>query len=333
MNLLRLKIYCKYLLSKPTNIDIKTSKPKIFIFLAADYGNLGDVAITYAQHEYLKDKFNEYEIVEIPISKTLTGIKGVKKIINQTDIVTIIGGGNIGDLYDDIEFLRQLVIVNFPNNRIISFPQTVDFSNTKFGKERLRIAKRIYSKHKDLTIAAREEKSHQFLLNHFSNNNIIKIPDIAFTLNYNHNCLRESITVCVRNDKESTNSKEINKLINRLRENKININIIDTHVGNVYIDYDNRDKYLSDILDTFSSSQLIITDRLHGMIFAYITRTPAIVFDNTNNKISQSYEWIKDCGFIHRYNPDSDILSVHHNYFDIQSHLNNEIDKILNYIK
>lgn len=331
MNLLRLKIYCKYLLSRPTNITIKTNKPKIYIFLAADYGNLGDIAITYAQHKYLNDKFKEYEIVEIPISKTLTGIKGVRKIINKTDVITIIGGGNISDLYDDIEFLRQLVISNFPKNRIISFPQSVDFSNTKFGNKRLNTAIKIYSKHKNLTLAAREEKSYQFLLKHFSNNNIIKIPDIAFTLNYNHQGLRESLTICLRNDLEKSNSSDITNLIHSFEQDKIKY--YDTHVGNIEINHDNRMKYLNEIWNTFSSSKLIITDRLHGMIFAYITRTPAIVFDNTNNKISQSYEWIKDCGFIHLYTTDTDILSIHHNYFDIQSRLNNEIDKILNYIK
>lgn len=42
----------------------------------------------------------------------------------------------------------------------------------------------------------------------------------------------------------------------------------------------------------------MVTDRLHGMIFAYITGTPAIVFSNSNQKVKNCFEWIKDCGYI-----------------------------------
>ena len=55
---------------------------------------------------------------------------------------------------------------------------------------------------------------------------------------------------------------------------------------------------LSKIWKQFESSEWIITDRLHGMIFAFITRTPAIVIPNNNHKIGSCYEWIKNCGYI-----------------------------------
>jgi len=42
----------------------------------------------------------------------------------------------------------------------------------------------------------------------------------------------------------------------------------------------------------------VITDRLHGMIFAFITGTPAIVLPNNNGKIEHSYDWISECGYI-----------------------------------
>ena len=50
------------------NIDNKNKK--IFIFLAADYGNLGDVAITYAQKMYLQNLFPKYQVIEIPLKET-----------------------------------------------------------------------------------------------------------------------------------------------------------------------------------------------------------------------------------------------------------------------
>ena len=40
----------------------------------------------------------------------------------------------------------------------------------------------------------------------------------------------------------------------------------------------------------FQKSELVITDRLHGMIFCYITKTPCIVMPNNNHKILMTYE-------------------------------------------
>jgi pyruvyl transferase EpsI len=49
----------------------------------------------------------------------------------------------MGDLYEQIEILRQLVIQQFPCNKIISFPQTFDFSNSLNGQKQLSKAKEL----------------------------------------------------------------------------------------------------------------------------------------------------------------------------------------------
>ncbi|WP_232684040.1 polysaccharide pyruvyl transferase family protein [Leuconostoc mesenteroides] len=57
---------------------------------------------------------------------------------------------------------------------------------------------------------------------------------------------------------------------------------------------------LNSKLQEFSSSKIVITDRLHGMIVAYITGALAIVFDNQNNKVRHSYnDWLSDVDYIH----------------------------------
>ena len=48
-------------------------------------------------------------------------LKSLKGSINSEDIITIVGGGNIGDMYDDIEYCRQFIIKQFPNNKIVIF--------------------------------------------------------------------------------------------------------------------------------------------------------------------------------------------------------------------
>ena len=68
--ILRLKILLSCLRNKTEYNLGQLGKKNIFIFLGADYGNLGDVAITYAQTKYLKEHFQDYNVVEIPISQT-----------------------------------------------------------------------------------------------------------------------------------------------------------------------------------------------------------------------------------------------------------------------
>src|SRR5699024_1734022 len=59
-----------------------------------------------------------------------------------------------------------------------------------------------------------------------------------------------------------------------------------------------RKKYLERKFKEFSTSKLVVTDRLHGMIFSLITGTPCIAFDNISKKVSGVYEWFKDTGYI-----------------------------------
>ena len=40
---------------KRKKVFLEDNKKRVFVFLAADYGNIGDIAITYAQKEFLKE--------------------------------------------------------------------------------------------------------------------------------------------------------------------------------------------------------------------------------------------------------------------------------------
>lgn len=275
------------------NIRLTSDKKKAFFFLAADYGNLGDCAITVAQTKFIEENSN-YEVIEIPISKTAQGIYFVKKNITKDDIVVTVGGGNMGEMYDQIEFLRQLVIKNFPNNKIISFPQTFDFSDSLEGKKYLSTAKKNYSKHKNLHLIARERTSYKKMKSNFNQNNVYITPDIVLSLSQNLQEERHGAVLCMRSDEEKRLTSEQNSTIIDLIKNKFDkCEFYDTHIGNANLNIQERDNELHRIWQSFSNSQLVITDRLHGMIFCHITNTPALVFQNTNHKVKETYEWIK----------------------------------------
>jgi pyruvyl transferase EpsI len=269
---------------------------KAFVFLAADYGNLGDVAITYAQTQFLKDSMQDYEVVDVPISKTLEGLSMIKKIIKKNDVITTVGGGNFGDLYDQIEFYRQLVVESFPNNKVVSFPQTMDFSNSEKGKKALKQAKKCYGTHKSMTFVAREKLSFDMMKSSFINNNVILTPDIVMSLNKIEPELeRKGVVICLRDDDEKLlkpiEKAKLLELVDNNFEVKSNY---DTHINKNNLSIKERNDELVKIWKAFKKAELVITDRLHGMIFCYITKTPCLVFQNNNHKVKGSYEWIKD---------------------------------------
>ncbi len=288
--------------------QINNQNKKAFVFLAADYGNLGDVAITYAQTDFLKNSLPNYQIVDVPISKTLEGLIAIQKIIQKGDVVTTVGGGNLGNLYSQIEFYRQLVVENFPNNKIISFPQTIDFSNSDKGKKALLKAQKRYGKHTNLTFVAREQQSFEMMKQVFPKNQVILTPDIVLSLNITEPVLkRKGVVLCLRDDAEKLiTNEEQSKLLNLVKQNFDTHFNYDTHIQRDKLSLKERKSELNKIWTAFKKAELVITDRLHGMIFCYITNTPCIVFNNNNHKIEGSYQWLKHSSNINLLNKFSE---------------------------
>ena len=303
----------KYLLSKKSDFygNYDSDKQKVVVALAADYGNLGDVAIAYAQTKFLEIHFPQADIIDFPISKTFTHMKSLKSVIKPNDTITIVGGGNTGDMYDDIEFARQFVISQFPDNKIICFPQTIDFSETQYGRKALKKAIKVYGRHKNLTLSAREERSFKVFEKLFNANKIVFVPDIVLSLDESQpNFKREGITLCFRADGEKKMSNEIQeRLISQIGLHNT-IRFQDTHIDKKRMSLEEREKELDTIWTAFKKSELVITDRLHGMIFCAITSTPCIAIDNSNKKVSGVFKaWLDESkGIRIAENIDFDVL-------------------------
>lgn len=268
---------------------------KIYLFLAADYGNLGDVALTLAEIKFLNQHFPDFHVVEIIIRNVVEGLQFAQKHIQKEDMVSIVGGGNLGTLYPGLEMFRQIIIETFPKNKIISFPQSVHFPDDELGRKTLSTCKSVYSRHKNLILVAREPKSFHFLQQYFPKNQVLITPDIVFSQNETEpRFQRNGVTVSLRRDIEKNLSEAETKLIMSLIQEKYKeIKYYDTNINRPYLDFEEKSSELNKIWDAYKRSELVVTDRLHGMIFCYITDTPCLVFLNNNHKIESSFEWIK----------------------------------------
>lgn len=277
-------------------------KRKIILMGAPYYGNLGDNAIFYAQQEFIKENLGEDSFFYMPEVCAHRRLDKIKKHCTNEDIIILQGGGNMGNMYIWWEEIRRNVIQAFPNNKIIIFPQTIDFEDTEEGNIELEKTKKIYNNHKNLTILAREEKSYKIMKQIFTNNNVILTPDIVMYLNETKkDSLREGVLLVLRDDKEANlNSKNRDEIKQSCEKYFDKIKNTDTHLGHNrdYVWDNERKKILQDKFDEFRHSELVITDRLHGMIFAAITSTPCIAFDNKNHKIKHSVKWLEKLGYI-----------------------------------
>lgn len=291
----RKKIY----LAKTENVKLPLGR-RVFIFLAANYGNLGDIAITYAQHKWLENYFKDRSIVEVPANCTFSYLKGFLTKVEKDDIITFVGGGNMGDMYPLYENIRQLIVSMLPENMIIQFPLTTDFSTTYRGRLMKMSAKYVYGSHKNMTILSREKKSEKFLLS-LLKKDIKTVPDMVLTLDYLNVASenRKNAALCLRQDNEKLLSESVVSSITKVLNDKFShVEHTDTLIDDACINLSNKELYLYNFLQDLSKKQLLVTDRLHGMIFAYITGTPAIVFSNSNQKVKYCYDWIKDCGYV-----------------------------------
>lgn len=280
-------------------LAIKVKMRKVILFGVPTHGNIGDAAIVIAEEKFIKDNLNKYEYIKVLDDETKEKIKEMKNIIKDEDIILLHGGGNLGDEYMICEERRRMVIDAFPNNKIILMPQSIYFSDTEFGKKELENTKKLYNNHKHLTLVAREEVSFNIMKKEFPNTKVILTPDIVMYLNKTQNTERHGVILAMRRDIEKVLTAEqmekINDDISKYFESKT---MTDTHLGEAEISCEMREKVVEDKLEEFRKSQLVITDRLHGMIFAAITSTPCIALGNYNHKIESSFEWLRHKEYI-----------------------------------
>lgn len=88
------------------------------------------------------------------------------------------GGGNFGDIWPRHHEFRERIVDKYRNRQIIVLPQTVYFSD----ENKLKESAKIFNRHPDVTIFARDSVSYEILSKAFWKCSIFKAPDMAFQL-------------------------------------------------------------------------------------------------------------------------------------------------------
>ena len=288
-------------------IFYKKSNNVIWFFGSANYNNIGDLAISEATKLFLKDSFPSYSIYEIRLSDYDSYKSVLKKFVKDNQIIILQGGGNLGVNYFSAEENRREILQTFNSNPIFLFPCTIDYGDSIIGNKEFKKSIKIYNSCKNLTLIAREEKTYEIFKKNYNCRSILA-ADIVLYLKYSNNVKRtDKIGICLRNDLENN--------VENINFNFINNNYSCEYFDNICkqknISIKLRKKIINEKLNQISKFQLVITDRLHTMIFCYITNTKCIAINNLNGKIKGVYEkWLSNSSYIHLYehNESIDIL-------------------------
>jgi exopolysaccharide biosynthesis protein PssK len=135
--------------------------------------NVGDSAIWLGELAFLRRNRNRIVYICDPWSYSP---REAERRMGEA-MILITGGGNFGDLYVENQALRERVMADFPDRRIVQLPQTVWFS-TSAAAEKARL---VLSRHPDLTLMVRDSRSRG-LAGRLLEIPTVLCPDMAFAL-------------------------------------------------------------------------------------------------------------------------------------------------------
>lgn len=288
---------------------IQTPLETALYVLTPTHENLGDHAIAKASIMF----FRKFQIPFIEITdREVALLKKYQKLgVMNYHLILIPGGGNLGTLWFSAEVLLREIIKFNPDSQIICLPNTIYYEDSEWGREELEKSIEIYNDHLGLKLFAREKVSFDIMNSIYRD--VVLTPDMVFLLNEcqempdRHGCL-----LCLRKDIEKTRTeaeeKEINKQAVKLFGDDI---IINDMLLDHKISIERRDAELDIKFNEFRHAKLVITDRLHGMIFAAITGTPCILINSKSPKIKGCYEWVSHLEYIKFADACEDIEKIY----------------------
>ena len=273
----------------------KSSSRTAIMISTPSHGNLGDQAIVYAQKRFLADTLPGFSVFEIQRYQYELARERIQGMVRPSDIVVVDGGGNVGTLWPEENDKINDIISRFVDCSVLVFPQTAYFEDSERGRECERETAAVYRSNPNLVFFSRDRKTFETVGRLTPDTPSYYVPDIVPYDDAPFSAERSGALLCLRDDKErildAKAAKTIDSVFDELGLQAGRTSTVVEEPTRIY--EGNRDAVLGVKWAEFSSSELVITDRLHGMFFSAITGTPCVALDNLSHKVSQGFEWIE----------------------------------------
>lgn len=285
--------------------------------------NVGDLLIYKGTEQFFKER--NYQVMARRTDKTSMKWLSENRDLPKDVILLMHGGGNFGDLYGHHQRLREAVVEHFPAHKIVYLPQTVHFKD----KNKMLLSAGIISKHKNLTIFCRDERSKEILQEHFCKD-VRLCPDMAHALwtvfpKQTSNDIKRDTLWMIRKDIEETkidglpgmpgpegyedwedictdqDRAKTKALLNFERVNRI----LSTRLFNTPEKWATYTDTLVDRVNLyFMAHDTVVTSRMHGHILCCLLGVKTKLLDNSYGKNSGYYQsWTKDV-------PDCELITL-----------------------
>ncbi len=283
------------------NLQLPLGK-KAYILGTPSHDNIGDSAIVAAEIAFLQQcGYSAEHIKEIPVERLRQDQEMICRLLAlKRDLLFWHGGGNMGDQWYEEELFRREIFKALPHNRILMFPQTMYYLTGEQGEKHEKSSVEVYNARKGLTLIARERPSYERMKALYPCTEVLLTPDIVLATTAEAygvaSSERQGILLCLRGDLERAISEDEVAALYTALEGYACCKT-DMYAKRI-VNPEDRLDCIREKMEEFASSELVITDRLHGMVFAAITGTPCVVLTNNNYKIRGTYEWIQYLPYI-----------------------------------
>lgn len=270
----------------------------IFLMTDPEHGNLGDHAILSAEMQLLKEMGLSKHLILIGYTDYMLYRDVIFEWVMPDDLILITGGGNMGTVWPRLDDIITEIIATYYKNPIIVFPQTCYYTDGILARKRILRNKEIYLKAEKLKVFLRDRTSYEFFHKNFWGVESFLAPDIVTMLKPKIITKRNNLCLlCLRDDRERDCKMSADDFIRMIEENGMDVQTFST-VSSYAVNAKRREPELKRIFSQIASARLVVTDRMHTMLFSAILGIPCICMDNTTNKIKGQTEWLQHLDYI-----------------------------------
>jgi pyruvyl transferase EpsO len=270
-----------------------------------DHWNTGDSAIWLGELAWLADIGARVRYWADAASYTRGALA---RALGRDGVIFISGGGNLGDVWQRHQRLREMVIRDFPDRTIVQLPQTIHFRS---GEAAAR-ARAAFDAHPRLWLFVRDEGSLAYARAEFRATATL-CPDLAFFMGASRRPAppESDILWLRRADRESSfdegpadagdvivadwpdgGTTPIQRVHRWARPHLTRasgrIAAVDRMVGRSYAWQARQRVELGYRL--LGRGRVVITDRLHGHILSLLLGIPHVLCDNSYGKVRRFYD-------------------------------------------
>lgn len=263
------------------------------------YGNVGDHAVWLGARACLKRRDRPLTYV---CSEDSYDRRALGRAVGAGTIV-LSGGGNFGDLYPRHQRLREQILDDFPLNRVVQLPQSIEYRDAGAARR----TREVLDRHPDFTLLVREERSAAKAAEFFPSTPCLLCPDMSLALGTLDRPVAPTVDLLVlrRRDAEAAAGVHATPQAIDWRRSAVLAGLSlavrsaaprfakDALLGTI------SRSYLRRGCRTLARGRRIVTDRLHAHLLALAMGIPHVLCDNSYGKVRSVFEtWTSRCPIV-----------------------------------